>query len=169
MVKVVPATHLAAATSMARTRARLGPMGSAVGTLINANVGTPVQTSVHLSMELRVLVLSGYAVDDLTCATFQWGLSGLSHTMLFTESTQFALTCQLLNPSNAAPVHSLQSSSLLHGLSPPYSIGSSTDICLDQARVCGFISLTERQKSIRSFTQRAWMVATNYQVQWRPW
>ena len=52
MAKVVPATHSDEATSMARTRARLGPIESAVGTLINANVGTPVQTSVHLSMEL---------------------------------------------------------------------------------------------------------------------
>ena len=41
-----PATRLAA-----RTLAKLGPMGSAVRTLINANVGTPVQTSVHFSMK----------------------------------------------------------------------------------------------------------------------
>ena len=107
------------------------------------------------------------SVDNLTITTntaFQWGLS---RTMLFTESTKFALTCQLLNPSNTAPVHSLQSNSLFHGLTPPYSIGSSTDTCLDQARVCGFTStfrVTEIHTTIRSsmasLSGWAWMAAT---------
>ena len=55
-----------------------------------------------------------------------------------TITTNFAITCQLLSSSNTASVHSLQSNSLLHGPSSPYSIGSPTGICLDKVRVCGF-------------------------------
>ena len=98
------------------------------------------------------------AVDDLTCATFQWVLS---HVILSSESTQLALTCQLLNSNNAASVHSLQSNSLLHGVSSPNSIGSPTGICLDQARIL-FLTWSMPQHSLRG-----WAWATQQQ-HW-PW
>ena len=98
----------------------------------------PVQTSVHLSME-HIRCGGPCFVPGMQSTISPAPPSrAFCPTQSSSRNPPILHTSQLLNFSNTAPVHSLQSNSLLHGLSSPYSIWSPTGICLDKVRACGF-------------------------------